>query len=163
MTSSGQRYRTNGIVLEDVPTELVEEDEENCTSVFHDVMRIRHTFHLMAARVAETFDLQSTEMSALDTLGKFGPLTMGQLAKQSFISPTNTTRTVKNLVERKLVRRERSPTSDREVIVSLTAAGRKVFRKSYPQMVHEVNDLLSYKLTGKERKALAAILAKLVD
>ncbi|MFQ5982277.1 MAG: MarR family winged helix-turn-helix transcriptional regulator [Woeseiaceae bacterium] len=143
--------------------EISEDDEENCTSVFHDVMRLRHTLNSMASRVAPTVGLQSTEMSALDTLGKFGPLTMGQLAKRSFISPTNTTRTVKNLVNRELVERERSPKSDREVLVRLTAAGENIFRKTYPHMIHDVNDLLGSKRNQEERRAFATLLAKLVD
>jgi DNA-binding MarR family transcriptional regulator len=116
----------------------------------------------MASRVAPAFGLQSTEMSAVDTLGKFGPLTMGELARRSFISPTNTTRTVKNLVDRKLVKRQRSPESNREVNVSLTVAGERVFQKSYPHMVQDVNDLLASRLNQKERRTLAALLAKLV-
>lgn len=162
MTSSGKNYRNNRTSVS-VVIEISEDDEENCTSVFHDVMRLRHTLNSMASRVAPTVGLQSTEMSALDTLGKFGPLTMGQLAKRSFISPTNTTRTVKNLVNRELVERERSPKSDREVLVRLTAAGENIFRKTYPHMIHDVNDLLGSKLNQKERRAFATLLAKLVD
>ena len=161
-TSSGQIFRTNGTSVS-VVIKLAEADEENCTSVFHDVMRLRQTLQSMASTVAKTLDLQSTEMSALDTLGKFGPLTMGELARRSFISPTNTTRTVKNLVDRKLVSRQRSQESDREVNVKLTAAGEKIFRKSYPHMVHDVNDALAAKLNRKDRRTLALLLAKLVE
>jgi DNA-binding MarR family transcriptional regulator len=162
LTISGKNYRENGTSV-GVETEVTEEEQENCASVFHDVMRLRQTLQSMASQVAPTVGLQSTEMSALDTLGKFGPLTMGQLAKRSFISPTNSTSTVKSLVDRKLVTRQRSPKSDREVLVRLTAAGEKVFRKSYPHMVHDVNDLLGSKLNQQERRTFAALLAKLVE
>ena len=145
-----------------VATDISEKDEENCTSVFHDVMRLRHNLQSMASSVAPTVGLRSTEMSALDTLGKFGPLTMGELAKRSFISPTNTTRTVKNLVGRNLVKRQRSPTSDREVLVRLTADGENVFQQSDPHMIHDVNDLLASKLNEDERWLLASLLARLV-
>lgn len=161
-TSSGRIFRTNGTSVS-VVIKLAEADEENSTSVFHDVMRLRQNLQSMASTVAKTLDLQSTEMSALDTLGKFGPLTMGELARRSFISPTNTTRTVKNLVDRKLVSRQRSQDSDREVNVKLTAAGEKIFRKSYPHMVHDVNDALAAKLNRKDRRTLALLLAKLVE
>lgn len=131
-------------------------------SVFHDVMRLRRTLQSMASEVAPSVGLHSTEMSALDTLGKFGPLTMGELAKRSFISPTNTTRTVKSLADRNLVERRRSPTSDREVQVRLTAAGESVFQQSYPHMIHDVDELLASRLDDKERRTLAVLLAKLV-
>ncbi len=162
LTSSGKNYRNNHTSVS-VTTDISEDDEENCTSVFHDVMRLRHTLQSMASRVAPTVGLRSTEMSALDTLGKFGPLTMGELARRSFISPTNTTRTVKNLADRKLVKRQRSPKSDREVLVRLAEAGEKVFRHSYPHMIHDVNDLLASKLDQEERRTLASLLARLVD
>jgi DNA-binding MarR family transcriptional regulator len=161
-TSSGQNYRKNGTFIS-VATRLTEAEEGNCTSVFHDVMRLRHALRSMASEVASSLGLQSAEMSAIDTLGKFGPLTMGELARRSFFSPPNTTRTVKILVDRGLVRRQRSQSSDREVNVSLTAEGKKIFRKSYPHMVHDVNDLLASKLSREERRTLAELLAKLID
>jgi DNA-binding MarR family transcriptional regulator len=144
-------------------TQLDAVDEDNCTSVFHDVMRLRHSLRSMASEVAHLLDLQSAEMSAIDTLGKYGPLTMGELARRSFFSPPNTTRTVRTLVDRKLVSRQRSQSSDREVNVSLTAEGKKIFRKSYPRMVHDVNELLASKLSPQERKTLGELLAKLID
>lgn len=126
-------------------------------------MRLRHILHAMATSVAATFGLQSTEMSVIDTLGKYGPLTMGRLSKRGFISPTNTTRTVKILAKRNLVKRGRSPKSDREVNVMLTSEGEKLFQKSYPNMIHHVNDLLKSKLNQTDRKKLARLLEKLTE
>ena len=126
-------------------------------------MRLRHTLKSMATDVAATLGLQSTEMSALDTLGKFGPMTMGELAQRSFISPPNTTRTIKSLVDRGLVERERSAHSRREINVSLTPAGLRIFKQSYPQMVGDVDALLADKLKLNERQELASLLAKLVE
>ena len=159
-TSSGQNSRKTNTSVE-VAIELSEFQEQNCTMVFHDVMRLRQTLHKMASNVAATLGLQSTEMSAIDTLGKLGPLTMGELSKHGFISPTNTTRTVKILVDRNLVKRRRSPKSDREVNVMLTSAGEKLFQKSYPSMVHHVNGLLASRLNQTDRRNFARLLEKL--
>ena len=161
-TSSGQNFRKNGTSIS-VATQLTEGDEDNCTSVFHDVMRLRHSLRSIASKVAESLDLQSAEMSAIDTLGKFGPLTMGELSRRSFFSPANTTRTVKTLVDRHLVSRQRSQSSEREVNVSLTEDGMKIFRKSYPHMLHDVNELLGSKLNQKERQTLASLLSRIID
>lgn len=161
-TSSGQNYRKNGTSIS-VATQLTAVEEDNCTAVFHDVMRLRHSLRSIASRVADSLGLQSAEMSAIDTLGKFGPLTMGELSRRSFFSPANTTRTVKSLVDRDLVSRQRSQSSDREVIVSLTEIGMKIFQKSYPQMLHDVNDLLASKLNKNERQTLGELLARLID
>ena len=137
-------------------------DEQNCTAIFHDVMRLRGSLQQIAAGAARQLGIKSTEMSILDTLGKFGPLTMGKVAELSFISPTNTTRAVKNLISDQLVERRRSEQSDREVVVSLTAEGRKIFRKSYPHMIHEVNSFLGANLNDSERRTLARLLAKTI-
>ncbi len=116
-----------------------------------------------SVEVATTLGLQSTEMSAIDTLGKLGPMTMGELAKHGFISPTNTTRTVKILADRNLVKRRRSPKSDREVNVMLTSAGEELFKKSYPNMIHHVNDLLASKLNQTDRRTFARLLERLAQ
>ena len=137
-------------------------EEQNCTAIFHDVMRLRGQLQGIAADAAKHLGMKSTEMSILDTLGKFGPLTMGRVADLSFISPTNTTRAVKNLIEDGFVERKRSMHSDREVVVNLTAAGRRIFRQSYPHMIHEVNEFLDANLSERERSSLARLLAKAI-
>ena len=88
---------------------------------------------------------------------------MGRVAVLSFISPTNLTRAVKNLIGDGMVERRRSERSDREVVVSLTAKGCEMFKKSYPRMIHEVNEFLSSRLTERERDSLARLLAKAIQ
>jgi DNA-binding MarR family transcriptional regulator len=138
-------------------------DEQNTTSIFHDAMRLRGSLHRIAAATASGLGIKATEMSLLDTLGKFGPLTMGRLAQLSFISPTNSTRAVKNLIGDGLVERTRSEHSDREVVVRLTRAGCSIFQESYPQVVHDVNEFLSSRLNDRDRARLAELLAKVVE
>ena len=136
-------------------------EAEHCIRIFQGAMAARQRFLSAAAGVAASMDLQVTEMSALNTLGRFGPMTMGELAKRSVISPPNTTRSVKALEEAKLVHRQRSPQSDRVVNVSLTSKGRKLFENAYPFVVREVSDLLKAKLTERERRTLDKLLTKL--
>ena len=138
------------------------EEEQNCTAIFHDVMRLRGALTEIAVDNASELQMKSTEMSILDTLGKFGALTMGRLAQLSFISPANSTRAVKNLIADGFVERRRSEHSDREVVVSLTDKGCDMFRDSYPRMIHEVNEFLSSGLSDKERQSLADLLAKAI-
>ena len=126
-------------------------------------MRLRGSLQLIAAHTASRLGIKTTEMSIVDTLGKFGPLTMGKLAELSFISPTNSTRAVKNLISDGLVQRERSAHSDREVVVRLTDKGASVFKESYPQVIHDVNEFLSSSLNERERRTLATLLAKAIQ
>ena len=106
-------------------TRLSEHDEDVCVDIFRNLMRARHVMHQKASTVAESNGLHAAEMNAIDILGKFGPISMGRLARETFISPSNTTNTVKKLERAGLVKRSRSKNSDREVTVSLTADGRR--------------------------------------
>lgn len=125
-------------------------------------MRLRSHLQAIAATTASGLGIKPTEMSLVDTLGKFGPLTMGRLADLSFISAANSTRAVKNLISDGLVERQRATHSDREVVVRLTKKGRGVFRESYPQVVHNVNELLAARLTHRDRTRLADLLSKAI-
>jgi DNA-binding MarR family transcriptional regulator len=92
-------------------------------------------------------------VSVIDILGKFGQISMGCLSRETFISSSNTTNTVK---------RNRSADSDREVTVSLTGNGTKIFRKCYPQIPGEANSHMAERLTRKERQDRLRALRKFV-
>lgn len=143
-------------------TSLSERDEDTCVAIFRDVMRARHLLYRKAAKVADDIDLHAAEMNVIDILGKFGPIPMGRLSSLAFISPANTTSTVKKLEQAKLVARMRSENSDREVNVMLTGSGRTVFRKCYPRILGDVNEHLNQCLSKAERKIFAGLLQKFV-
>jgi DNA-binding MarR family transcriptional regulator len=142
-------------------TSLSERDESVCVDVFRNIMRTRHQMHRKANTVAETSGLHAAELNVVDILGKHGPISMGRLSQETFISPSNTTSTVKKLELAGLVERTRSKNSDREVTVSLTAKGRALFRKCYPRILKEVYGHLSERLTRSEIASLARMLGKL--
>ncbi len=125
-------------------------------------MRARHQLHKKASGVAEKSGLHAAELNVVDILGKFGPISMGRLSHETFISPSNTTNTVKKLELAGLVRRRRSDNSDREVTVALTGKGRALFRKCYPRILGEAHAHMAERLTRQEREKLAGILGKLV-
>ena len=143
-------------------TTLGERDEEIIVDVFRNLMRARHLMHKTASEVAESAGLHAAEMNVVDILGKFGPVSMGRLANETFISPSNTTSTVKKLERAGLVARQRSKTSDREVTVSLSGSGRRIFRKCYPRVLGEVHEYMTARLTRAEMKSLAETLRKVV-
>jgi DNA-binding MarR family transcriptional regulator len=101
-------------------------------------------------------------MNVVDILGKFGPISMGDLSRKTFISPSNTTSTAKKLEVAGLIERKRSDESGRTVTVSLTPKGKTLFRKCYPQILGEAHAHMEERLTRQERAKLAAILKKLV-
>lgn len=71
-------------------------------------------------------DLTATQLSALGTLRRHGPLTAGALAAYERVQPPSMTRTIGCLVEAAMIRREPSPTDGRQVVLHLSAEGAAV-------------------------------------
>lgn len=143
-------------------TKLSERDEDLCVDVFGNLMRARHLMQRKASGGAERSGLHAAEPNVIDILGSRGPVSTGRLSREAFISPPNTTGTVKKPEQAGLVTRRRSESSDREVTVRLTAKGRALFRKCYPDILGDVHAHLSERLTRAEMAGVAKALGKLV-
>lgn len=65
-------------------------------------------------------------MAVLAALQRRGDLTVGELAAHERVQPPSMTRTVNFLVEGGYVERRANPADGRQVVVSITAAGREV-------------------------------------
>jgi DNA-binding MarR family transcriptional regulator len=65
-----------------------------------------------------------TQLSAMATLAKCGPMSAGELAAAEKVQPPSMTKVLANLEERELVTREQHPTDGRQVILQITDAGR---------------------------------------
>ncbi|MBT7950046.1 MAG: MarR family transcriptional regulator [Gammaproteobacteria bacterium] len=146
-----------------VTSKLTESEQGSCISIFRNAMRLRQQLASTASEIARSYDLHTSEMSLLDTLGKYGSLPMGELAALSFSSPANATYTVRSLERRQLLLRKRSEDSQRVVDVHLTSKGEDIFKKTYPQTTEAVNELIKSRLTKKERKEFDRLLEKLID
>ena len=64
-----------------------------------------------------------TQISAMGTLCKHGPMSAGELAARERVQPPSMTKVLATLEERGLVRRDPHPTDKRQAIVSLTDEG----------------------------------------
>jgi len=142
---------------------LTSEREESCIAVFRSIMHCNHALLALGSRIAAGFDLHLAEMNAVDMLGRHGPITMGQLSRITFVSPSNTTHTVKKLEEKNLVKRRRSADSEREVTVALTSKGEKLYRQTCPKMVQAFDSYLADRLSDAERRSLIILLDKLLN
>ena len=145
-----------------VPTSLSQKDEESCVSIFRSIMLSHNMLHGIGSAVAAEFALQLSELNVIDMLGRNGALTMGELSRVTFITPSSTTRTIKQLESYGLVERRRSSESERVVYVSLTRSGKNLFKKAYPQVLDSVQHRLVDSLNQSERLQLANLLRKLV-
>ena len=97
-------------------------DEELVSSLRMGVMRLaRRLRHERSGN-----DLTLTQLSALASLNRLGPLTIGELAAADNVKPPSMTRTVNCLEELGLVSREAHETDRRQVVVALTAKAQAV-------------------------------------
>jgi DNA-binding MarR family transcriptional regulator len=73
----------------------------------------------------QRFDMSVTltQLSAMGTLHKHGPMSAGELANCERVQPPSMTKVLANLEERGLVRRDVHPTDRRQAIIGITAAG----------------------------------------
>jgi DNA-binding MarR family transcriptional regulator len=67
-----------------------------------------------------------TQIAAMGTLHKRGPMSAGELAACEKVQPPSMTKVLANLEERGLVRRDAHPTDRRQAIISVTDAGREL-------------------------------------
>jgi DNA-binding MarR family transcriptional regulator len=65
-----------------------------------------------------------TQLSAMGTLQKKGPMSAGELANCERVQPPSMTKVLAHLEERGLVRREVHPTDRRQAIIAISDAGR---------------------------------------
>ena len=89
-----------------------------------------------------------------------GPRTPKELAEIEQVSAPSVTRTVNGLVERGLVARSDDPTDGRQVILSLTADGRRVIKETRRRRDQWLATRLEH-LTDAERALLAEATALL--
>jgi DNA-binding MarR family transcriptional regulator len=64
-----------------------------------------------------------TQISAMATLRKLGPMSAGDLAAREKVQPPSMTKVIAFLEERGLVRRELNPTDKRSAIIAITDTG----------------------------------------
>jgi MarR family 2-MHQ and catechol resistance regulon transcriptional repressor len=111
-----------------------------------------------------SYGLSQGEFDCLATLGEEArPLRMCDLAQRSLLSKSHVTQLVKQLEARELVERRRSRESEREVLVSLTAAGQELFERVYPIHYEHLRQLFSGRLSAGEQGQLTTLLRKLAD
>ncbi|WP_174185996.1 MarR family winged helix-turn-helix transcriptional regulator [Nocardia barduliensis] len=83
---------------------------------------VRLTRHLRGRRADSQISL--TQLSALATLAREGAMTPGALAAKERVQPPSMTRVIASLTDLDLVERNPHPTDGRQIIVSLSSAGR---------------------------------------
>jgi DNA-binding MarR family transcriptional regulator len=124
-----------------------------------DVARLRAAIMRLSRRLRkhDLADLTPTQLSALATVARDGPLKLGDLAAAERIAPSTLTRLVSALEERGYLSRGPVPGDARASMVSVTEAGTLVLRR----IKHETTTLLTDSLLTLPPDQLAALAAAL--
>lgn len=109
-----RRARDDGMAQRRDPTEFLE--------LFG---RLRRRLTAVAGQAYAGIDMGATQAKALRHIGLDGKSSQAELARATDTDPTLMGRVLATLMERGLVRRERSEADRREYVLQLTATGRK--------------------------------------
>lgn len=101
----------------------------------------------------EDTSLSLNQLSAMGTLARLGPITLGELASAERIQPPSMTRTVSALEQRGLVARESDSDDRRLVIVRLSDEGMRMLAADRRRRDAWLNQRLR-ELTSDEREVL---------
>jgi DNA-binding MarR family transcriptional regulator len=121
----------------------------------------------MAAAISQDFrsvygphhDLTIPEWRVLATLGQFEAMSAKEIGRHSAMHKTKVSRAVRALEERRWLKRRESAEDRREEILTLTAAGQKVYGEIVPKALAFESRILAE--LGPEAKPLLAALMRL--
>ncbi len=118
--------------------------------------------HALSRIYAERYKIGVPEWRVLVTLGQFGAMTAKAIGKHSHMHKTKVSRAVALLEKRKLITRRANRADLREAFLSLTAAGREIYRELAPIALEFARDLLET-IDATDRAALDRALMKLTE
>lgn len=124
-----------------------------------DATRLRVAIARLSRRLRrnDTYQLTPTQLAALATVERSGPLRLGDLAAAEGIAPSTLTRLVAALEESGYVRRDADPTDARASTLALTPAGHAMMNSLRAESTAVLTRSLML-LSPEQRAALATAL-----
>ena len=107
--------------------------------------------------VLKSSGITALQYTALTVLDHHEGLSPARLARDSFVTPQSIADLIANLERRKLVRRDRNPDNRRELVVSLTPAGRELLAR-YAADVKALEQDMTARLGPAEVEGLRELL-----
>ena len=114
----------------------------------------------IADRLAERPGLTLWEYAALAELAELGPAAQNVLAAALGIDAADMVRLMDDLIEKRLVQRERDPQDRRRYRITLTTKGRNALTTAH-RVIREAEEATLQPLTEAERATLQALIAKI--
>jgi len=124
-----------------------------------DVARLRVALARLSRRLRrhELAGLTPTQLAALATIGKTGPMRLGDLAAAEGIAPSTLTRLVTALEDSGYVQRTADPSDARASTLAITAHGQQILERIRTETTLMLTASLEL-LTAEQRSTLAAAL-----
>jgi len=130
-----------------------EADSQLASSLRMAIMRIAR--RLRVERTEDTPGL--SQISALATLGKYGPLSPTALADHERIQPPSMTRVIAALEERGYIQRGPHPSDRRQAVIAITPEGTRVVEAERQRRQEWFSRVLDG-LTVEEREQLRSVI-----
>ena len=128
-----------------------------------------YLIHRIAVRIedsinakARKYRLKVSEIRVLMRLLDHGDVRVGELAALTSLEPSALSHILRRLGEAGWVSRMRATSDNRQVLVSLTAKGRRLARLLHPH-IRRYNDIAGRGLSAAQRLALRAALATIYE
>ena len=118
--------------------------------------RARKMMSDQTSRLLAEYGLTESQLGTLEALYYLGPMCQKNIGDKLLVTGGNMTMVIKNLEGRELISRERDPQDKRQIIVSLTKAGRELIEDLFPKHVQYIADLMSI-LTSEEQEMLGML------
>lgn len=133
--------------------------QKQALTVFVKMMRAAESLSVSVHRPLAEEDLTVSQFGVLEALFHKGPMCQKDLAGKILKSTGNITMVIDNLEKRGLVERRRSETDRRFIQVLLTAAGRELIARIFPEHAARIEARLGV-LDRKELDDLGALLKR---
>lgn len=101
------------------------ETAQLATDLRHAVLRLTRRLRSQRADISVTI----TQLMALGSLYKYGPMSAGELAARERVQPPSMTKILGALEEHGLSRREQHPSDRRQIVIEVTDAGRELLEQ----------------------------------
>ena len=134
-TSSSKQQTTTGTPAVCVPQQI---DEQLCFAIYSTMLGLNKVYR----ELLKDLDITYPQYLVMLVLWERDGLTVGEIAERVFLDSPTVTPLLKRLEAAGLVSRDRSPQDERQVLITLTPAGRGLRQRAshLPQCIVDASD-----------------------
>jgi len=132
------------------------------TSVLNSLRRVVRAFRAMAQTAEDVLGISGAQHFVLQKLADAPALSLNDLAARTMTHKSSVSVVVKRLVDRGLVRRQRSSADGRGIVLSLTAAGRRAMARA-PDSAQTRMIAALRRLPSRDLEAFAGLFVRFTD